>query len=125
MNFFKIGSKSKIKTFFFFSFFFFFFLGGGGGGRARFIFFLHFNFFTNHLNQKKFWGGGGVRGTRVSEFSLQRIQIKKKKRQKIYFFLFLSFFRGRAGGRGTRQSDDFTKNPNLKINIFLEEWGGG
>ena len=57
-------------------------------------------------------------------FLYKESKSKKKKRQKIYFFLFLSFFRGRAGGRGTRQSDDFTKNPNLKINIFLEEWGG-
>ena len=67
------GSKSKIKNFFFF-------FWGGGGGRWE-VWGLELVFFFDKESKKEiffcccflFSGGGG--GGRVSEFSLQRIQI--------------------------------------------------
>ena len=70
-----------------------------------------------------FWGRGefffaGVTGARVSELFLQRILIKKffwgeggggKGDARANNFFFFG-----GGGEGTRVSDFFTKNPNLK-----------
>ena len=54
-------------------------VGGVGGGGLELI-----NCFTKNSNQKKKekknFGRGGVGGARVSDFFLQRIQIKKKKK---------------------------------------------
>ena len=49
-----------------------------------------------------FFSGSGVGGgTRVSEFSVQRIQLNQKKKYiYIYFFFLCIFFSGWGGGGG-------------------------
>ena len=59
------------------------------------------------LKKNFFWGGGGAR---VCEFFYYESKFK-------YFFWL--------GGGRVRVSDFFTKNPNLKKNIFFFFWGGG
>ena len=57
-------------------------------------------------------GGGGAGGSRVSEYSLQRIQLQRFKSEKI-------LWRGAGGGGGeSLEQFFFTKNPNLNIFFY-------
>ena len=51
---------------------------------------------------------------------------KESKFIKNFFFFFVVFFRGGMGVEGgSRESDFFTKNPNLKKDIFEGVGEGG
>ena len=66
--------------------------------------------------------------SRVSQFSLQRIQIKIK-RKKVFFFFFNFFGVGVGGGGELAKVIFLTKNPNLQKKIFCpffwRGWGRG
>ena len=72
--------------------------------------------------KKNFFCGERGKGvSRVSEYSLRRIQILKKKNLFFFFFIFLwCGGGGGGGGGGLEQVISFTKNPNLKIFSLLK-----
>ena len=100
------------------------------------------NLFTKNLKKKKkicffvfFLGVGWGGGTRVSEFSVQRIQLNQKKNIYFFFFFLCIFFSGwgggggGGGGRGELKKVIFFKKKTIQVktNFFWRGvgWGGG